>query len=163
MKLHFLVFAIMMVLVTSCTSTPGITIDDTTTTTTDDSASKKGKDSSTSIDFNSLASVPMPGNWVVTLYQEDAVVKTSKFAGYSFTFAGSNKVTATKSGVATIGKWGTGNDSGKKKLYLSISTVKPLSELTEDWIILEQTAKKLKLQHVSGGNGGTDLIVLEVK
>ena len=36
-----------------------------------------------------------------------------------------------------------------------------LSSLNDDWHILEQTAKKIKLEDVSGGNGGTDYLTFE--
>jgi hypothetical protein len=157
MKLQFFLFALLLTIFTACENAPGVT----TTENTDDTAEKKGKNSSTSINFNALASVPKPGNWIVTLYQEDATVKTTKFSGYTFTFNASNKITAVKGGIATDGKWGTANDSSKKKLYINFATGKPLSELTEDWVILEETTSKLRLQHVSGGNGGTDILTLE--
>lgn len=159
MKSQIFVLALLLNIFTACENAPGVTTIDST----DVEAEKKGKNTSTSINFNALASVPKPGNWVVTLYQEDASVKTTKFAGYTFIFNASNKITASKSGIAVDGKWGTATDSNKKKLYINFATTKPLSELNEDWTILEETTTKLRLQHVSGGNGGTDILTLEVK
>ncbi len=158
MKSQILVLAILIGLLSSCQSTPSVVIDDSTV-----ASDKKGKNNPTSINWNSLNSTPIAGKWIVTLYQEDFSIKTTNYAGFVFEFAANNTLTASKSTSSTLGKWGYGTDDSKKKIIMNFSTVKPLSELSEDWVILEQTSTKLRLQHVSGGNGGTDIVTFELK
>jgi hypothetical protein len=159
MKSQILILSILLSIFTSCEKSTIISADDNSSNTEE----KKGKDSSTSIDWNSLNSTAIAGKWIVTLFQEDASVQTSEFTGYTFTFNAGNKVTATKGNITTEGNWGYGNDDSKNKLIMSFTGLKPLSELSEDWVIVEQNAKKLRLTHVSGGNGGTDILTFELK
>jgi hypothetical protein len=37
----------------------------------------------------------------------------------------------------------------------------PFDELNDDWHIIEETSTKIRLQDVSGGSGGTDLLTFE--
>jgi hypothetical protein len=55
------------------------------------------------------------------------------------------------------------NDDSLDDLDFIISFASPANfrELSEDWEILSRTASKIKLKHVSGGNGGTDLLTFE--
>lgn len=107
-----------------------------------------------------IPAIIVQGNWRVTLYNENGVDKLSQFTGYTFTFA-SGVVTAVKNGVTVTGTYRTAIDSNKIKFYLDFGTVSQFNELNEDWEILEETSTKIRLTHISGGNGGTDLITFE--
>ncbi len=45
--------------------------------------------------------------------------------------------------------------------FLNFATPDDFTELNEDWDIIELTDIQLKLQHISGGNGGTDLLTFQ--
>lgn len=105
----------------------------------------------------------LTGSWVITNFSEDGVNETAKFNGYTFTFNNDNSLDAIKSGSTAKGTWSLGNDDSSDKFIINFNTGKPLEELSEDWVILEQTSKLLRLRHVSGGNGGIDEVTFEVK
>ena len=100
-------------------------------------------------------------NWKVTLFSEDGVNETSYFSGYTFDFMDGGVVKATSGSNTVNGTWATRDDSGKTKLDLNFDDVNNFDELDEDWEILTQSSTKIELKHVSGGNGGTDLLTFE--
>ncbi len=65
----------------------------------------------------------------------------------------------------TIGNFSGGSSSGSTSgdIDFNIFFASPadFAELTEDWDIISHTASKIELKHVSGGNGGTDLLTFE--
>jgi len=44
---------------------------------------------------------------------------------------------------------------------LNFGNTIPFNELNDDWEILEESATKIRMQDVSGGSGGTDLLTFE--
>lgn len=100
------------------------------------------------------------GSWRITLFMEEGNNETSDFEGYSFVFKANGSVDATKDGNTLSGTWSTEKDDGDLKLYLNFTDAL-LSEIADDWHILSQSDAKLELEDVSGGNGGTDELVLE--
>lgn len=107
------------------------------------------------------SNVLQDSNWKVTLFSEDGVNETSYFSGYTFDFMDGGVVKATSGSSTVNGTWGTREDSGKTKLDLNFDDVNNFDELDEDWEILTQSSTKIELKHVSGGNGGTDLLTFE--
>jgi hypothetical protein len=99
------------------------------------------------------------GKWKITYYNDNGKDETANFNGYTFSFEAGGKLVATKS-TTLIGSWSSGTDDSQPKLNISFLT-SPLSSLNDDWHILEQTAKKIKLEDVNGGNGGTDYLTFE--
>jgi hypothetical protein len=65
----------------------------------------------------------------------------------------------------TIGDFSGGTSSGSTSgdIDFNIFFASPadFSELSEDWKIISHTASKIELMHVSGSNGGTDLLTFE--
>lgn len=101
------------------------------------------------------------GKWKITLLNDDGKDETYHFVGYEFTFESNNKVVATKNTSTVEGTWSTVLDDSKHKLVLNFGEVEPFDELNDDWDIIENSANKIKLRDVSGGNGGTDLLTFE--
>ena len=101
------------------------------------------------------------GTWKITLYNNNGNEETQNFAGYTFTFNSNGAIAAVKNASTMNGTWNTGADDSHNKLILDFGMEVQFSELNEDWVILEQTASKIRLEHVSGGNGGTDLLTFE--
>ena len=54
-----------------------------------------------------------------------------------------------------------GSTSGDIDFNIFFSSPADFAELSEDWDIISHSASKIELKHVSGGNGGTDLLTFE--
>ena len=120
------------------------------------------KDNSTTDPSNSSTSdIVGQGTWKVTLYNDSGNEETQNFAGYNFTFDSNGTIAAVKNASTVNGTWSTGTDDSQNQLILDFGTAVLFSELNEDWVILEKTASKIRLEHLSGGNGGTDLLTFE--
>ena len=101
------------------------------------------------------------GTWRVT-YFFDKQDETGDFSGYSFQFNDDGVAIATKSSLSIQGSWDTEDSSdGNSKLYVDFGAGEPLEELNEDWKVVGNSGSKVTLEHVSGGNGDTDILVLE--
>lgn len=108
-----------------------------------------------------VATTITSGNWRITQFLEDNVDETAHFSGYMFTFNPAGTATAVKSGNTVNGYWSAGNDDSKVKLNLEFGNNDPWEELNEDWQVLERNDTKIRLQHVSGGDGSTDFLTFE--
>lgn len=120
------------------------------------------KDSNAKDDTGSTtSSIVSLGSWKITLFNDSGNDETSDFSGYAFTFNSNGSVTSVKNTNTVTGTWSTGIDDSQNKLILNFGTTIPFDDLNEDWDILERTLVKIRLQHISGGNGGTDLLTFE--
>lgn len=101
------------------------------------------------------------GTWRITSFIDSGKDQTSNFSGYNFTFNSSGILTAVRDNSTITGSWDTENDDDDLKLYLAFLSPRIFEDLTEDWrITAESTEAKLVLEHLSGGNGGTDYLTL---
>ncbi len=121
---------------------------------------KKNDDTSPSSSSSVSASLPQ-GQWKITYFNDSGNDETSHFAGYVFTFNSGGTVTATKASNTVSGTWSDGNDNSGSKLVLNFGSTVPFDNLNEDWHVTEQSTTVIKLNHVSGGNGGTDVLYFE--
>ncbi len=119
------------------------------------------KNNDDNITTASVSNTVTTGTWRITYYWDTDHEETSNFTGYSFTFTGGNAVTAVNGGTTVTGTWQTGNDNSTVKLVINFVSPGNFSELSEDWHVLERTNTKIRMQHVSGGGGGTDLLTIE--
>jgi hypothetical protein len=110
---------------------------------------------------SSTSEIVGQGNWVITLFNDSGNEETQNFAGYTFTFNSNGTITAVKDASTVNGTWNTETDDSNNKLIMDFGTTVPFSELNEDWLILEKSSVRIRLEHVSGGNGGTDLLTFE--
>jgi hypothetical protein len=106
-------------------------------------------------------STVVTGNWRVTYYFDTDHDETASFAGYEFIFGANGVVTANKAGTTVTGTWSSGYDDSRVKLILSFTSPASFSEISDDWHVIERTNSKIRLQDVSGGNGGTDYLTFE--
>ncbi len=110
------------------------------------------------------------GNWRVTNFTEDDSDHTNYFTGYTFTFGPSNSVVATNGTNSYTGVWSVTDDHSSSDddhpnssldFNLYFSSPNHFTELNEDWDILERTDNKVRLKHISGGDGSVDLLTFE--
>lgn len=125
------------------------------------SSCKKDDNSSSNNTATVLNSTITQGGWRVTSYIDSGNNETSHYTGYAFTFQSGGVVTATKSGSTVNGTWSSGNDDSTLKLVLNFGTIDPFRELNDDWHVVQQTSTMIKLEDVSGGNGGIDYLTFE--
>jgi hypothetical protein len=123
-------------------------------------ACKKDNSSST-ISTTNVTATAGSGTWRITYYFDTGHEETANFSGYTFTFAGSSLLTATRTDSVITGTWNSGNDDSKVKLILSFANPASFSKISEDWHVIELTSTKIRLEHVTGGNSGTDYLTFE--
>ncbi len=101
------------------------------------------------------------GTWKVTYYFDTDHEETSNFTGYQFAFSDNGRVSAYNDVLTIPGTWSTMTEDGQTKVQITFNSPAEFEELTEDWQVLERSDTRVKLQHVSGGNGGTDYLTFE--
>lgn len=110
------------------------------------------------------------GQWRITYFFDTDEEETDNFTGYIFEFNGGDIVTATNGSNNYSGSWSVMHDGshddnhGKfEDIDFNIAFSKPndFEELSEDWEIISLSETKIELRHISGGNGGTDLLTFE--
>lgn len=102
------------------------------------------------------------GTWRVTLYNDSGENRTSYFEGFSFTFNTNGSLTAVNGTLTQNGTYSVYKDSGDTKFDITFQASSgPFEEISEDWRVITQSASKIELINVSGGNGGTDYLTFE--
>jgi len=84
--------------------------------------------------------------WKVSYFWDKDKEETSDFQGYTFVFQSDGKLQAQKGDQVVNGTWRTIQDDGRQKFVMDMGLIKPLEELTDDWLILEKSAGILKLK-----------------
>ncbi|MCO6486937.1 MAG: hypothetical protein J5I98_00900 [Phaeodactylibacter sp.] len=85
--------------------------------------------------------------WRVSYYFDKDKEETSDFAGYRFTFRDDGTLEAVRNGTTVAGTWATTRDDGRQRLVINAGTAsRPLESLTDDWVIVEQNASRIRLQ-----------------
>ncbi|HRH64400.1 MAG TPA: hypothetical protein PLI68_13850 [Bacteroidia bacterium] len=100
------------------------------------------------------------GNWKISYFEDNSKDETAKFSGFVFHFSSSGAVSAVSGSTTVNGTWSSGNDDSQDKLYLNFTT-SPFDDLSDDWHVVEQSSSTIKLEDVSGGNGGTDYLTFQ--
>ena len=107
------------------------------------------------------------GKWQITYFFDTDQEETDKFTDYTFQFLPSGSLVANDGPDAVSGTWavkeeGSSDDNADDiDFNISFTTSPLLDELTDDWEIISVTGSRIELRHVSGGNGGTDLLTFE--
>ncbi len=102
---------------------------------------------------------PAAGQWKVT-YFFDKKDETGNYAGYVFEFGANGSLSASNGSQTWTGTWSTGIDDSANKFLIDFTGVVPgaLTDLEEDWRIIEITDNFMHFEHTSGGNGDTDVV-----
>lgn len=108
---------------------------------------------------NGSNTTPGAGTWKVS-YFFDKQDKTANYSNYQFEFGANGSISATGNGQTVNGTWLTGFDDSANKFMIDFSGTVPssLSEMEEDWRIIEIRDDFMHLEHTSGGNGNTDVL-----
>lgn len=113
-------------------------------------------------DEPSTNNVIQQGKWKVSLFVDSGTDKISYFSGYEFTFTDNGVVTAVKAGSPTVtGSWSTRTEDDQNKMIFNFGSTLMFNDLNEDWRVVERNTSRIRLEHTSGGSGGTDLLTLE--
>lgn len=113
------------------------------------------------------------GTWRITNFNDSGIDETSDFIGYNFTFLPDGTINASRDGTNVQGTWFISSDDSSSdddgddndiefNIFFSVSNTNNFIELNDDWDIIAISATKIELIDVSGGNGGTDLLTLEM-
>jgi hypothetical protein len=116
---------------------------------------KDDSSSSASITPNLTNDIIQDGKWAVTYFSDKGVDNTNYFSNYLFQFSSSGGITATKNASTVSGIWQTSVSDSHVHFNLNFYSTNPFDELNEDWHVIEQSSTLLKLEDISGGNGGT--------
>lgn len=136
--------------------------------TTASSCSSDDDDNSSNNDPAPIVNTVTQGTWRVTSFVEDGDDHTNYFNDFDFTFGSNNVLTAVNGSTTYTGFWSVTNDdsdddSPSNSLDFNIAFASPdnFTEISEDWDILERTSSKIRLRHVSGGDGSVDTLTFE--
>lgn len=122
---------------------------------------KKDEPNTSTITISNVTTTVSAGRWRVTYYWDTNRDETANFNGFNFTFGPSNLVSAANGILNINGTWSTAIDDSKIKLILAFTTNANFIEISDDWHVIERTDTKIRLQDISGGNGGTDYLTFE--
>ena len=130
------------------------------------SCSKKDDENNNDTNTNDTSSSAVSttisgGNWKITYFWDTDHDETANFAGYKFTFTGGGKINVVRAASSQSGTWSIGTDNSKTKLIITFPAGGNFEDLNEDWEVTERTNTTIKLQHISGGGGGTDFLTFE--
>lgn len=111
------------------------------------------------------------GTWLVALFEEDGIDKTSDFSGFSFVFVASGELNAEDGETSVSGAWSITSESNSSDddsssdddvdFNIFFSSPAKFAEISEDWEIVSFSSTRIELKHVSGGDGSVDRLVFE--
>jgi len=118
---------------------------------------------------NDIESHVQSGTWRISNFVDSGADETSDFTGYNFTFESSGILNANNGSNDFNGTWSvTNNDSNDDSpddndldFNINFNLTNDFEDLNDDWDIVSQSANKIELTDVSGGNGGTDFLTFE--
>ncbi len=109
----------------------------------------------------------LSGTWRITKFIDSGDDETNHFTGYNFTFNSSGVLNANNGTNNYDGTWSitdsNSNDDSPDDLHFNINfnLTNDFEDLNDDWDFISQSATKIELIDVSGGNGGTDYLTFE--
>lgn len=133
----------------------------------DDSSSVNGN-----ININNVINTAGSGSWRITSFIDSGNDETNHFTNYHFTFDDNGVLTAdnTTNDIFHSGTWSVTNSDNSNDdspndsdidFNIAFNSPTDFIDLNDDWDIASVTANKISLVDVSGGNGGTDILVFE--
>ena len=110
--------------------------------------------------INSLTDAITSGTWKVSYFWDTDHDETNHLKDYTFNFSKSGSCTAKLLSNTYFGMWHTSLNDNQLKLKLTFPTPAELAKISDDWHVIETKETKIRMDDVSGGNGGTDLLTL---
>ena len=107
------------------------------------------------------------GTWRITKFEDSGKDETNHFAGYNFTFISTSVLNANNGITNYDGTWSltysNSDDDSVDDLDFNINfnLTNDFEDLNDDWDFISQTATKIELIDISGGNGETDYLTFE--
>lgn len=107
------------------------------------------------------------GTWRITKFIDSGKDETNHFSGYDFTFMSSGVLNANNGANNYDGTWSITDSNSKDDsqddldFNINFNLTNDFEDLNDDWDFISQTASKIELIDVSGGNGGTDYVTFE--
>ena len=107
------------------------------------------------------------GTWRISKFIDSGEDETADFNGYDFTFGGSGVLTADNGNNTYTGTWSitksSGDDDSSNDLDFNIffDLTNQFEDLNDDWDFISESATRIELIDVSGGNGGTDYLTFQ--
>jgi len=100
-------------------------------------------------------------SWFVNLYEDDGDDETCDYESYEFTFNADGTTTAVSNAETINGTWSSQNSGSSSGVDLILNYDftggdDPFEDLNDDWDVLNFDANIIRMEDVSGGNGGTD-------
>lgn len=114
-----------------------------------------------------VENIVINGKWEITYFFDTDKEETDKYTGYVFQFLPSGSLVANDGPASVSGAWSvidrikSNDNSDDLGFNISFTTAPLLDELSDDWELISATNTKIELRHISGGNGGTDLLTFE--
>ncbi|HBC03679.1 MAG TPA: hypothetical protein PKH16_04650 [Aequorivita sp.] len=97
-------------------------------------------------------------NWKVASYIDSGDDETSDYNGYTVDFKVNDQVTATNGSNTNNGSWSVNGSGTELNLNFNGS---PFDEFNDGWDIISVMPTRIELRDVSGGGGGTDILIFE--
>jgi len=107
-------------------------------------------------------------SFIISSFIDSNIDETNDFACYTFEFNGNGTVTAISSNNTYSGTWSITNSSSNDDGYnnldfnLNFNLTNDFEDLNDDWDIVTYSSSTIELIDVSGGNGGTDILIFQI-
>lgn len=126
----------------------------------DDDDDNDDDDNDDDNDDSELTTTLLDGEWIVTLFEEDGDNQTAQYEDFVFDFQENNEVIADN-GTIVEGIWNAFNND--QEMSLDFGVINDLLEQLndDDWEVVQIEIDRVELIDVSGGGGGTDILVFE--
>ncbi len=107
-----------------------------------------------------LTTTLLEGEWIVAFFEEDGDNQTTLYEDFVFDFQESNDV-IVDNGTIVEGTWNAFNNDQEMSLDFGVMN-DLLEELNDDdWEVVQIEIDRVELLDISGGGGGTDILVFE--
>ena len=123
------------------------------------------------VDLTQARTDAQSGKWRVSNFVDSGQNETADFNGYEFDFRADGSVVATNGNTTYTGTWSitdsssSGDDSPDDdpdfNLFFPVPEDDDFDDLNDDWDIVSISSSVIDLIDISGGNGGTDILVFQ--
>lgn len=112
------------------------------------------------------------GTWRISSYIDSGSDETNDFNGYNFNFSTDGTLSATNGTTSYSGTWSVTDSSNSSddsnndddidfNIFFPVAESNDFEDLNDDWDVVSHTDTTLSLIDISGGNGGTDILVFQ--